>query len=740
MTQKEEKNILNLSEKIISKELEELKNKDYILADTRIPYISLYDHLILTSGIAVAIVKELLLKYDAERIAGVSISEKELVATARLAALLHDYGKIDDYKNHVEFSIKYSRYILNRYNVGEQYSNLILKAIERHHISANPRTLLEKTICLADSLASAGDRPELTKAESWKEIVEVFGSTIQLYNAVFEGEEGLVLILGDVDKIKSYVYETSALPEIRGASEILNELNLEELKKLFVNLLSAECLIYNGGGSFLAIVPKSLADEIVRGIENLYLDKTKTVTITCVKSKPLNPLNFAFGLKPYSNEEIKQLKGKVGQTGVHLGKWLIESHYGVNDWFKKRVINGKEFEICKAKGFGEIVSDLSAKLRAMKDMKESVPFFEALPIGKRCDSCGKRVASELDQSEHICYVCKIKRDRGRGEKLIHLEDFANCIGEEKRAIYEKMPSDLDELAELYDNYIAFVYADGNDIGSLLEEAKTPAHYRHISETLQKSVKSALYDALHSIYRAIEDRYGTIQKLPFEIINIGGDDIALIVAAPFAFRFSKLFLEGFEKETKKLAEELGKDKITMSLGMTICKKDYPIYFAERIAEGLLRSAKKRAKQEKNCSTINYIYLTTSIATESAKELIEMYKLDKAILTLRPYTLDEFKDILKWTKKILKIPTTQRENFAQALCRGREGSTAYILYQIARMGEKGKELKLILDEISAKFGCDVTKIWKYIEGENGSVPATPFLDMLEIAKIGGEFIEA
>jgi len=39
--------------------LKDLKDKD-VPADTRIPFITLYDHLILTSGIAVAITKELL--------------------------------------------------------------------------------------------------------------------------------------------------------------------------------------------------------------------------------------------------------------------------------------------------------------------------------------------------------------------------------------------------------------------------------------------------------------------------------------------------------------------------------------------------------------------------------------------------------------------------------------------------------------------------------------------------------
>jgi len=39
---------------------EPLRKADYLLADTRIPWVSLYDHLVLTGGIAAAFAEELL--------------------------------------------------------------------------------------------------------------------------------------------------------------------------------------------------------------------------------------------------------------------------------------------------------------------------------------------------------------------------------------------------------------------------------------------------------------------------------------------------------------------------------------------------------------------------------------------------------------------------------------------------------------------------------------------------------
>jgi CRISPR-associated protein Cmr2 len=39
---------------------EPLRQADYLLADTRIPWVSLYDHLVLTGGITAACAEELL--------------------------------------------------------------------------------------------------------------------------------------------------------------------------------------------------------------------------------------------------------------------------------------------------------------------------------------------------------------------------------------------------------------------------------------------------------------------------------------------------------------------------------------------------------------------------------------------------------------------------------------------------------------------------------------------------------
>ncbi len=755
--------------------LKDLK-KDYILADTIVKSAYLSDHLLLTAGIAVAICKELLLRgKNPEEICGINInlSEQALIDIIRIASLLHDWGKDSEradiaiesaYIGHCKRSVNWTQEWLKN-KIEKNFLDLIIRAIERHELKYNPKTLLEKIICLADSLASAGDRPELAHAENIMQLTKISETNYNLYQSVFEGEDGLVLILGDVDKVKSYVFETSKLPEIRGASEILNELNYDELKNIFKELLSIECLIYQGGGSFLAIAPEKLADDIINKIQNIYLTKTKIATISCVKSKTLEFFELIRGNPPYDNEGIKKL------NGIGLGKWLLESQFGKDstlnkgEWFNK-------------KGFGELVSNLSSDLRYKKNKKECIPFYEAISIGERCKSCGKHVAIDKilipdGTREPICEICNIKRDRGKGEKIRFLESFIEWVKINKNLdfnqIISKFPENLDELSKNFDYKIAFIYADGNNIGSLLTKARSPANYRRLSEILKKGTENSLFGALFKTFS--EENLNEFPKLPFEIINLGGDDISLIIAAPFSFDFSVNFMKLFEENMHDLTRILGLgsiNKVTVSLGLVICKSTYPIYFAEKIGESLLRAAKRRVieeidknhsgineiEQKKNYiynnekgkwdeiqnqknnieSTISYLLIPSHIATESSEEIInQLYSFNDFLLTMRPYTLSEIRFLLKKVKNINDIISkTQQNTLMGILCKGPIQSMNFLYYQISRFEVKLKKKALeLLSRINTTFNCKDG--WKKINGEF----KTPLLDLLEITKIIGDF---
>ena len=76
------------------------------------------------------------------------------------------------------------------------------------------------------------------------------------------------LILLDTDKVKNYVFATGRLKEIRGASELLERLNREETEQQLQQVVGPGVdLIYNAGGSAMAIVPNAKAKEAIQAIQ-----------------------------------------------------------------------------------------------------------------------------------------------------------------------------------------------------------------------------------------------------------------------------------------------------------------------------------------------------------------------------------------------------------------------------------------------------------------------------------------
>jgi hypothetical protein len=698
----------------------------YTLADTRVPYVSLTDHLLLTSGLAVSMVKEVLSRgRKTEDICGEPLSNDDLIQITRIAALLHDVGKVEGYRGHVERGERVVRERLQGEPLPQSITEMILRAVERHQLDYSPESLLEKIVCLADSTASAGDRPQLQReTHSYDELERLAGRNLDLERDIFGDQPGLSLVLGDVDRIKNYVFDTSKLPSIRGASEILNALNLEEIPKLFADHLAPECLIYAGGGSFLAVVPQALADTLIEEVHKRHVEMTGIATITCVQSQPLRYLAFAKGHTPYVDEEIK----RIWQNTTGFGKRLMASHPVVSR---------------KKRGFGEIVAFLAADLKRAKESKPFAPVIETLPLMQRCTYCGLRPAESVLEDAYLCSICDTRiRQGAKSGRVKFANEFKGWVKDQKsEEITAASPESLDDLG----GYTGFIYADGNDIGTLLEEkAITPAAFRHIAEVLQQETRHALFEAL---YRTFADRFAKLTTLPFEIVNIGGDDVSLFVKAPWAWEVTLRFLETFETRTVELARELepGKEpeqqKLTASAGLCVAKSDYPVYYAECLADSLLKLAKRRAKQDpqKPVSAVCHLYLTASLAAERADDVLKAYYREAERgpdrrLTNRPYIVPEAYLVGEVASALQELfSRSQLHALVQALEQGLFASSNFFLYQLSRVMESDKRgAAARLKEALTRLGYDPQLlIWKWDEIEG--LWSTCLYDALELVKM-------
>jgi len=122
------------------------------------------------------------------------------------------------------------------------------------------------------------------------------------------------LVYGGATKIKQYVFESAKLPEIRGASALLDRINLidipaffdkgqrtnsiHEFFKDFPELESAlipEMIVRSSGAVTIAFCPAALVDDLTDAIEKRYTEETLTAN-SCVVGDTFRLLEIRFGL------------------------------------------------------------------------------------------------------------------------------------------------------------------------------------------------------------------------------------------------------------------------------------------------------------------------------------------------------------------------------------------------------------------------------------------------------------
>jgi CRISPR/Cas system-associated protein Cas10 (large subunit of type III CRISPR-Cas system) len=536
----------------------------------------------------------------------------------------------------------------------------------------------------------------------------------------------IVLLHGDVDAIKEFVFETSALPQIRGASQLLIECE-DKVKKVLERIGGEE--IYCAGGSFLFKIPTDRAEEAGEQVKRLYLDHTLAATVTVISEPSLSTI-------------MQQVEEPMSSWSRRLWKAYQPS--------------------AQSSGFAQQVAFLGAQMREAKGQKEFAPFWEAFPFGKRCDACGKRIAStqrqrrepdapEIVEDLALCPVCLHRHNKGR-EKAGHkargkfnhefLDYLKNRKGIEPHAT---QPSDLDHLVKSArrHQYLAFLYADGNDIGKFLQTVQSEEEFKSLSFALMEGSKKALFEALFTV---CSSSLNQVEDWPFEIVNIGGDDVTLLIQAGYAWEVGVEFLKRFEENVRHLAEErLGSwptnwPPITAACGIAIADPKYPIRYLERLSADLLKKAKQRAKVDRNNvqSAITFLWLSTPVASESADPLLAYYEPSgtQMALTARPYTLEQAKEVMKLAQSASSLPRALRHRWGEALEKGLWVSLNTVYYDIARRKEEEQiKMQALINAVGQLITVNEqpapAPLWKW--NSDREKWHTALLDILELAEL-------
>ncbi|KAF3889080.1 MULTISPECIES: type III-B CRISPR-associated protein Cas10/Cmr2 [Nostocales] len=198
---------------------------------------------------------------------------------------------------------------------------------------------------------------------------ETLSELEQKYQDLWKEDTPIGLVYGGATKIKQYVFEAAKLHEIRGASALLDRINLEDVPGFFgegrrsirmqewlrnngfadlVPALIPELIIYSTGGSVLAFCPAALVDKLANAIEKRYTDETLTAN-SCAVGDTFRLLEFRFGLL---------------QNPIEKTLWLGEYKQKHNDriiqaYFDQSDEHDLNIKFWQRKNFNELVGKLA---------------------------------------------------------------------------------------------------------------------------------------------------------------------------------------------------------------------------------------------------------------------------------------------------------------------------------------------------------------------------------------------
>ena len=246
---------------------------------------------------------------------------------------------------------------------------------------------------------------------------------LKQYSKLKDQQVGLVS--GGATKIKSYVFESARLPEIRGASTLLDRINIEYLPALLgrknsddperleaihenfrnriVHSLSApECVIYSAGGDCLTFTPASVVHDVADEIERIYTQETLLANSVAV-GETFDLLELQYGLNPerfWIEEFCEAVKDEQTNTCR-----IVRNYFG-----------GKEAkDFYNKKSFGELATKLAvAKFKRRegnytqdRETRRDLPaFVERDPYIQTCNSCDRRpVIHQIATDKQLCEAC-----------------------------------------------------------------------------------------------------------------------------------------------------------------------------------------------------------------------------------------------------------------------------------------------------------------------------------------------
>lgn len=372
-------------------------------------------------------------------------------------------------------------------------------------------------------------------------------------------ESAIGLVYGGATKIKQYVFEAAKLQDIRGASALLDRINLVDLPAFFhaedsdrfpqcqqspdycqqvrdrgldatdgaIDLAQAlipELIVYSTGGNILAFCPSAYVHQLANAIEKRYTQETLTAN-SCAVGDTFRFLELRFGLLKDPIEQTNWLEWYQQNASEHL----VKAYYG-----EPGPDLVAQFE--QRHSFNQLVGKLSNRFSQRRSghdwptenrpSRRYPPMYETHPYVRR-DSTDKRsavqqvplpgspwlsepaarkllvgrMAKREDQKNGWFSHAGFSWDAGPVESWVQryqkfLEDSPRL-----RMLYNPEELSLQEAQSLREvgnaskGFVAYIYADGNSMGGFIKQITTADDYQRFSDVVSQATEQSVYHAL-----------------------------------------------------------------------------------------------------------------------------------------------------------------------------------------------------------------------------------------------------
>jgi len=308
--------------------------------------------------------------------------------------------------------------------------------------------------------------------------------------------------------------------------------------------------------------------------------------------------------------------------------------------------------------FGAANEDADKSLRRAKRWRDSWQSQDQAPYIAFCASCGVGLAEayarsyEGEKPRYLCASCLHKKGEqieGSGSflkafygEVVGGKDLSNADWPGKvRRPHRAEKDPVQDIAD-YDprSYVAYLLADGNEMGKIFGECKRPDQMQCLSHGLQRIMQESLAEPAREIIRvnSLKDRSNFIPVLP---LILGGDDLFALIPAPWALDFAQCFCRAYESKMAELLKEISLAGFcpTISASVVICKDKHPYTEAYRVGEAKLKEAKQLAKQHNSASESGQVYSTVNHELLKSGDLNYDRPGCSICPTLRPYWVAE-----------------------------------------------------------------------------------------------------